>query len=675
MIELGQLNSQQREAVLTVNRPVLILAGAGTGKTRVITYRIAYLISEGVPASNILAVTFTNKAAREMLERVNQSIPKSQTLNGEKQRPLICTFHSLGSRVLRHHIEKLGYKKNFVIYDESEQLTVVKKILSEIATKNLKPDPKVVSSIISRIKNSGGIKSDNFYDDAVSDLVARRLLTKYESALRACNAVDFDDLLLLPLKLFTEHSDILQMYREKFKYIMVDEYQDTNGAQFELLKLLSEKHRNLCVVGDDDQSIYGWRGAEISNILSFEEHFPDAKIVKLEQNYRSTNIILEAANKLISHNPKRHSKKLWSAKGMGEKIQIRSFETEDEEAEAIAQWLIYKNKILKLPLEHCAVLFRTNQQSRPIEMALRKANISYHLVGGQSYFDRKEIRDAIAYLKVFVNPDDDVSLLRIANVPPRGLSDATMEKLLHISQRLNLSVFRTMQSKAALEELSEPPREAAIEFINLINSLIQSLYKKPSRSNELEQLLCGFFEQIGYFDDLKKYDKDPESAENRVQNIKDMLAGIDNHDGESLLEKLENFLDEISLETDREDDREKRPNSVTLITMHSCKGLEFPHVFIAGAEDNLIPHSRSILEDRIDEERRLFYVAITRAMQSLTISYCLSRKSYGKYKPCHPSRFLEELPQHLLENDADTKEVPVEKARILFQRMRELLDE
>ncbi|MGC8743234.1 MAG: ATP-dependent helicase [Verrucomicrobiia bacterium] len=673
MIELGKLNSQQREAVLTVNRPLLILAGAGTGKTRVITYRIAYLITEGVPASNILAVTFTNKAAREMLERVNQFIPQSRATKGEKQKPLICTFHSLGSRILRQHIEKLGYKKNFVIYDEAEQLTVVKKILSEIATKNLKPDPKVVSSIISKIKNSGNVKS--LYNDPMSDLVARRLLAKYESALRACNAVDFDDLLLLPLKLFNEFPEVLQHYRERFKYIMVDEYQDTNGAQFELIKLLSEKHRNLCVVGDDDQSIYGWRGAEISNILSFEKYFPDAKIVKLEQNYRSTNIILEAANKLISHNPKRHSKKLWSAKGTGEKIQIRSFETEDEEAEAIAEWLNYNNKILRLPLDHFAVLFRTNQQSRPIEMALRKAGISYHLVGGQSYFDRKEIRDAIAYLKVFVNPDDDVSLLRIANVPPRGLSDATMEKLLHISQRLNLSVFKTMHSKQALEELSGRPREAAIEFTNLISGLIKSLDKKPSSNNELEQLLCSFFEKTGYFDDLKKYDKDPENAANRVQNIKDMLAAIDNHEGETLVEKLENFLDEISLETDREDDKEKRPNSVTLITMHSCKGLEFPHVFIAGAEDNLIPHSRSITENRIDEERRLFYVAITRAMQSLTISYCLSRKSYGSYRPCHPSRFLEELPENLVQNEESSKELPIEKGKILFQRIRELLDE
>lgn len=675
MIDPGQLNAQQREAVLTVNRPLLILAGAGTGKTRVITYRIAHLISEGVPPSSILAVTFTNKAAREMLERVRKFVSKSRNINGENKKPLICTFHSLGARILRNHIEKLGYKRNFVIYDESEQITVIKKILSEFAIRGLKPDPKLVAAIISRLKNSG-FKETEYYDDPVSDLVARRLMKKYESALKACNAVDFDDLLLLPLKLFCEHPDVLNEYREKFKFIMVDEYQDTNAVQFELLKLLAEKHRNLCVVGDDDQSIYGWRGAELSNILSFEEHFPDAKIVKLEQNYRSPNIILEAANRLISHNPKRHSKKLWSEKGAGEKIKVRCFENEEAEAEGIAEWLVYNNKILGIPLEQHAVLFRTNQQSRPIETALRKAGISYHIVGGQSFFDRREIRDTLAFLKTFVNPDDDVSLLRIANVPPRGLSDATMEKILHFSQRLNKSVFGAMSNLQSLNEVSEQAKKSASEFVSLVNQMRKHLNKKPSKPDELQGILVRFFEETGYFEELKRYDKDPETAENRAQNIKDLLVNIDNCEGETLMEKLESFLDEISLETDRENEKEKRPNAVTLITMHSCKGLEFPYVFIAGAEDNLIPHSRSILENRIDEERRLFYVAITRAMQSLTISYCMSRKSYGHYKPCHPSRFLSELPESLIEseNTAPTKKLSTDKAKILFQRVRDLLD-
>ncbi len=672
MIELEHLNKEQREAVLTVNGPVLILAGAGTGKTRVITYRITHLLANGVNASNILAVTFTNKAAREMLERVAKSVPKIRDKE-KNSRPLICTFHSLGSRILRHNIEKLGYKHNFVIYDESEQLTVVKKILSEIVTRDSKPDPKLIVSIISRIKNLGN--NGRHYDDPTSNLVAERLIKKYESALRACNAVDYDDLLLLPLKLFKEYPDTLEHYRNKFKFIMVDEYQDTNSVQFELMRLLAEKHRNLCVVGDDDQSIYGWRGAEISNILKFEEFFPDAKIVKLEQNYRSTNTILEASNKLISHNPKRHSKKLWSSKGSGEKIKVRCFENEEVEANGIADWLTYLNKIMQIPLDHCAVLFRTNQQSRPIETALRKEGISYHLVGGQSFFDRREIRDVVAFLKTFVNPDDDVSLLRIANVPPRGLSDSIMEKLLHISQNLNCSVFSAMMNSQALKELPERAIAAVVDFILLINNTRKQLKNKASKNNELEELLINYFDQIGYFQELKRYDKNPEAAENRLQNIRDFLNGIDNKDGATMIDKLENVLDEISLETDREDDIEKKKNAVTLITMHSCKGLEFPHVFIAGVEDNLIPHSRSCLEDRIDEERRLLYVAMTRAMQSLTISFCTSRKSHGNYKPCHPSRFLRELPQNLIENEADAeKELTIDKGKILFQRFKELLD-
>ncbi len=672
MIDIGHLNKQQREAVLMVNGPVLILAGAGTGKTRVITYRIAHLLATGIDASNILAVTFTNKAAREMLERVSKFIPKTREKD-KNSRPLICTFHSLGSRILRHHIQKLGYKNNFVIYDESEQLTVVKKILSEIVTRDSKPDPKLIVSVISRIKNLG--KTGQPYNDPTSNLVMERLIKKYESALRACNAVDYDDLLLLPLKLFKEFPETLEHYRNKFKFIMVDEYQDTNSVQFELVKLLAEKHRNLCVVGDDDQSIYGWRGAEISNILKFEEFFTDAKVVKLEQNYRSTNTILEASNKLISHNPKRHSKKLWSSKGSGENIKVRCFENEELEASGIADWLTYLNKIMQIPLDHCAVLFRTNQQSRPVETALRKEGIPYHLVGGQSFFDRREIRDVVAFLKTFINPDDDVSLLRIANVPPRGLSDSMMEKILHISQKLNSSVFSAMMNSQALNELPGRVIEAVSDFVSLIDNTRKQLNNKTSKNNELEELLVNFFDRIGYFQELKRYDKNPEGAENRLQNIKDFLSGIDNNNGVTMLDKLQGFLDEISLETDREEENEKKKNAVTLITMHSCKGLEFPHVFIAGVEDNLIPHSRSCLEDRIDEERRLLYVAMTRAMQSMTISYCLNRKSHGSYKPCHPSRFLRELPQHLIENDADTKkELSVDKGKILFQRFKELLD-
>lgn len=662
MVDFKNLNAQQKSAVTTVNGPVLILAGAGTGKTRVITYRIAYLISIGVAPENILAVTFTNKAAREMLERARKLLNgRDDKFNG-KSKPFISTFHSFGAYILRNHIEKLGYKSNFVIYDESEQLTVIKRILSEIASKEYRPQPEAVAAFISRIKNSAGKAFDNVVDRNFAAM-AEGLLKKYNTALKACNAVDFDDLLLLPIKLFKEFPDVLNHYRQRFKYIMVDEYQDTNGAQFELIKMLAGEHRNICVVGDDDQSIYGWRGAELSNILRFEEHFPEAKIVKLEQNYRSTNIILEAANKLISHNIERHSKRLWSSKGDGEKIRLCCFENEEKEAEGIVEWILFSNKMLGVPLDHHAVLFRTNQQSRPIETALRRAQIPYNLVGGQSFFDRREIRDLVAYLKVFVNPDDDVNLLRIANVPPRGLGDGVMEKLLAASQKLRCSVFKAMLNEDVLKTLSARSADAVAEFTALIEDTRDFLSSKPRKQRELEDFLIWFFKDTGYFNDLLKYDKNVETSENRIQNIKDLLAGIDNFTGETMLDKLQSFLSEVTLDTDRENEKKLKPNAVTLITMHSCKGLEFPHVFIAGTEDNLIPHSRSILEDRIDEERRLFYVAITRAMETLTISHCSSRKSYGSYSPAHPSRFLKELPSHLLERDDGSSNKPVSKER------------
>ena len=676
MVDFKNLNAQQKSAVTTVNGPVLILAGAGTGKTRVITYRIAYLVSMGVSPENILAVTFTNKAAREMLERARKLLNGTGNGFDAKKKPFISTFHSLGAYILRNHIDKLGYKPNFVIYNESEQLTVIKRILSEIASKEYRPQPEAVAAFISRIKNSAGKGFENIVDGNFTAL-AERLLKRYNAALKACNAVDFDDLLLLPIELFKKFPDVLNHYRQRFKYIMVDEYQDTNGAQFEMIKLLAGEHRNICVVGDDDQSIYGWRGAELSNILRFEEHFPEAKIVKLEQNYRSTNTILEAANNLISHNTERHTKRLWSSKGSGEKIRLRCFENEEKEAEGIAEWIMFSNKMMGIPLEHHAVLFRTNQQSRPIETALRRAQIPYNLVGGQSFFDRREIRDLVAYLKVFVNPEDDVNLLRITNVPPRGLGEGVMEKLLAASHRLKSSVFSAMRNENVLKELSQRSASAVEEFTELIENARNYLAGKPKKPKELEEFLVRFFKETGYFDDLLKYDKDIETSENRIQNIKDLLAGIDNFEGETMIEKLQSFLSEVTLDSDRENDKKLKPNAVTLITMHSCKGLEFPHVFIAGVEDNLIPHSRSILEDRIDEERRLFYVAITRAMETLTISHCASRKSYGSYTPAHPSRFLKELPQNLLEKEDGLSNKPVskERAKYYFSMIKNMLGE
>ena len=402
MFDLNTLNPPQRMAVETINGPVLILAGAGTGKTRVITHRIAYLLRKGVAPGNVLAVTFTNKAAREMQERVRKLLPATKRHNkrdGEKpDRPTIATFHSLCVRILRQHIEKLGYKKNFVIYDESEQLGAIKKILANISAKGEKADPGAVLGMLSKFKN-GGQRAAGFDDPSVHAL-ALHVAKRYESALHACNAVDFDDLILLTLRLFREHPDALEACRAKYRYVMVDEYQDTNAAQFELVHSLTQVHRNFCVVGDDDQSIYGWRGAEIANLLNLEQHFPEVKIVKLEQNYRSTNTILNAANALIKNNARRRVKTLWSDKGQGTKISLRAFETDEDEAREIVATIEFNRLAHRITWAQNAILFRTNQQSRPIEMALRAGGVRYHLIGGQSFFDRREIRDLIAYLKV-----------------------------------------------------------------------------------------------------------------------------------------------------------------------------------------------------------------------------------------------------------------------------------
>src|SRR5215471_907229 len=444
MLNLNSLNPQQRQAVETLRGPVLILAGAGTGKTRVITFRIAHMIERGIAPGNILAVTFTNKAAREMQERVNKLVPKArnpkrETRNNE-DRPTICTFHSLCVRILRLHIEKLGYKRNFVIYDESETLSATKKVLSHISTKGEKIDAAAVRGEISKLKNAGGAANPNLG----LSIVAKHILPRYDSALRACNAVDFDDLILLTLKLFKEHPDALEACRAKYRYVMVDEYQDTNAAQFELVHLLTGEHRNLCVVGDDDQSIYGWRGAEISNLLDMEKHYPEVKVIKLEQNYRSTNTILSAANAIIRRNARRRVKQLWSQKGQGTKITVDAFNDEEEEARGIVAQIEYERMARRAAWREQAILFRTNAQSRPLETALRQAGVRYRLIGGQSFFDRREIRDFVAYLKVFVNPNDDVSLLRIANVPARGLSEGTMQKLLVASHERGCSVFEVM---------------------------------------------------------------------------------------------------------------------------------------------------------------------------------------------------------------------------------------
>ncbi len=674
MLNLSSLNPQQRQAVETIQGPLLILAGAGTGKTRVITCRIAHMVERGIEPRQILGVTFTNKAAREMRERVRQLIPRSNSRSKEDKQEgsTICTFHSLCVRILREHIERLGYKRNFVIYDESEQLAAIKKILSHISAKGEKTDPKLILSFLSRFKN-GGTSSGASVDPSVA-AVASHILSRYESALRACNAVDFDDLILLTLKLFTEHADALAACRDHYRYLMVDEYQDTNAAQFRLVHLLTQQHRNLCVVGDDDQSIYGWRGAEIANLLDMEKHFPEVKVIKLEQNYRSTNVILTAANALIKNNTRRRGKHLWSQKGEGSKIILHTFADDEAEARTIAEEIEYTRQIKRVPWSEQAILFRTNLQSRPLETALRKASIRYHLIGGQSFFDRREVKDLLAYLKIFLNPHDDINLLRVANVPPRGLSDVTMERLLAASQERQCSVFAAMVNPAVIMTFNARARQCVTDFVDLIERTRSRL--KSEKDLSLRLWADTFLTEIGYFEDLRRSEKDIETADNRIRNLKDLMATFDNSAvaGTDPSERLERFLEDLMLDNDRAE-KEPEGEAVTLITVHSCKGLEFPHVYIVGLEDGLLPHSRSKVEGTLDEERRLFYVAITRAMRSLTLSYCNGRKKYGQILPCHPSPFLQEIPGHLIEaaEEKGKQPVAVDAGKNFFANLRSSL--
>lgn len=685
MLNLSSLNPQQREAVETLRGPVLILAGAGTGKTRVITFRIAHMIDRGIAPGNILGVTFTNKAAREMQERVNKIIPRKkkparqspESPDPKDERPTICTFHSLCVRILRQHIEKLGYKRNFVIYDTSEQIGAIKKILAQISSKGFKADPVAILSQLSRIKNAG--EHAPLVGDPNDRALAIHLRPRYESALRACNAVDFDDLILLTLRLFSEHPDALEACRDKFRYVMVDEYQDTNAAQFKLVHALTEKHRNLCVVGDDDQSIYGWRGAEISNLLDMEKHYAELKVIKLEQNYRSTNTILNAANALIIKNLRRRVKKLWSQKGDGPKIQLHTFTDDEEEARSVVEEIEAARMVHRVPWHHQAILFRTNAQSRPLETALRQAGVRYHLVGGQSFFDRREIRDFLAYLKCFINPHDDISLLRISNVPARGLSDTTMERLLGASHERKCSVYSVMKNPAVTATLPARTSESIDGFVEFIVRK-RSLLHLPDSARDpqaLRRWAEGFMDEIEYFAELRRSEKNAEAAESRVRNLKELIASLDGAapGGVSPFERLQVFLEEITLDSE-DDEEETDADAVTLITMHSCKGLEFPHVHIVGLEEGLLPHSRSKEENTIDEERRLFYVAITRAMQTLAISHCGGRKKYGQISPAHPSQFLGDLPSELVEH-ADAKSaraVTPESGKSLFADLRASLD-
>ena len=626
----GTLNAQQREAATHIHGPLLILAGAGTGKTRVLTARISYMVNEGIDPKNILSVTFTNKAATEMRERV-----KGMVRDGLGKKVVLGTFHAFCARLLREFASQVGYKNNFVIYSQGEQESLLKKVLKGLLVKDETLDPSLALSRISKSKNDGKSLGDpqHSLDAAVME--------KYMDEMRGLNVMDFDDLLVLGVRLLEDHADVRATVQSRHHYVMVDELQDTNSLQMRLLRALVPAPYNVCVVGDDDQSIYGWRGAEITNITEFENFFPNPHVVKLEENYRSTTAILHTANSLIKNNAGRRPKSLWSRNNGSEPVRLIATQDEKEEADMIAKEVETAHFSNKQPLEDFAVLFRTNDQSRVLEQAFRQRKIPYRVVGARSFFDRREVKDILCYLSVLHNPHDDISLLRVLNTPTRGIGSATAELARERSMEKHHSVWVALCDEDFLRQIPEKARNAIRTFTRLI-----SKFSGPANTSgtQLVQMAEALILEVGYMDHLKKAAKEPEDFAGWENGLKELLKSLAGYEERNRADGLGGFLDEISLNDEREekDDIEKK-KGVCLITMHASKGLEFPVVYLPGLEQGILPHKRSFDEGRVDEERRLFYVGITRAKQKLTISYTRTRVKWGQKQTSMPSLFLKEL--------------------------------
>ena len=650
---------------------MLILAGAGTGKTRVITARIAYLVAQGVSASKILAVTFTNKAANEMRERAVGMLND----DAAAKKLTVSTFHALCVRILRGDIERLGWKANFSIYDQGDCLGLIRSIITRTAARDEKLDPNAAQALISKLKNDARIAAGGVPRE---DTLVGAVFGRYQAELKRMNAVDFDDLLLLAVRILREHDGAREKWRNRFHYLMVDEFQDTNRLQLDLVSLLAHgEPPNVCVVGDDDQSIYGWRGAEVSNILEFEQHFPDPKIIKLEQNYRSTNAILHTANSLIKNNPRRRPKTLWSEHGAGEKIRVVPAPTDGEEtAYVISEMHRRKSAGEAKSWDDFAILYRMNSQSKVFELAMKEANIPYRLVGGQSIFDKREVKDLLAYVACLLNADDDQSLLRIINMPPRGLGDTMVERALDYSRVRKMSLFAAINDESFLEMVGGRARGAFAAFGELMDGF-ESRMLEPGANHAA--VTAALLDRIGFFAELRRTCKTEGEATAREINVRDMLRDLERYQQRQPDGGLRGFMDRVALDRDRQqkkkEEQEEATPQVTLITLHAAKGLEFPHVFLVGVEEGLLPHERSRVEGTVDEERRLLYVGITRARKHLTMSYCVNRTKYGSTVSCAPSTFFKELSPTYLEmvNISKVLNAPAteDSARSHFQRMRE----
>ncbi len=640
------LNSQQREAVIHSEGPLLVLAGAGSGKTRVLTHRVAHLVHElKVRPSSILAITFTNKAAKEMKERIFELI------GSQAQDIWISTFHSTCARILRGDIHRIGFTRNFVIYDTDDQITLIKDCIRELDLNEKNYNAKSIRSRIGRLKDQLIGPEDykkqvrgRFFEETIVELYKL-----YQDKLKKNNALDFEDLINRTLELFSLRPEVLEYYSNKFYYILVDEYQDTNYAQYTLVKLLSKAHQNLCVVGDDDQSIYGWRGADIRNILDFEKDFPKAKIIKLEENYRSSQVILDAANEVIKNNRGRKDKRLWTRKGQGEKIGVFRVDNERQEADIICQ-CIHHHIVRdgKNPGDF-AILYRVNAQSRVIEESLMKYSIPYRIYGGLRFYDRKEIKDIIAYLRVVANPADDISLKRIINVPRRGIGRVTLNTLEEIGSREDESIFSIILDLDKYQEFTPRTGKKVKDFGELISNLIAMKEVMP-----LREFIKTLLQQTGYEETLEA--EKTSDAETRLENIREFISAASEFEQDNEGAGLVEFLENIALITDL-DNLGEGQSAINMMTLHSAKGLEFPIVFIAGMEEYLFPHARAMDSDHeMEEERRLCYVGITRAQQQLYLSYADHRTIFNSSTSNHPSRFLNEIPYDLIEfSDQSTR--------------------
>ncbi|MBT8043465.1 MAG: UvrD-helicase domain-containing protein, partial [Verrucomicrobiae bacterium] len=649
------------QAVSAIDGPVLVLAGAGTGKTRTVTCRISHMVEQGVAPENILAVTFTNKAANEMRERVGDMVSKAAG-----KEITVCTFHSLCVRILRTGIDRLGYKQNFTIYTGNDQTGLIKQIIVRKGGAQEKIEPGLVLSMISKAKNAGG-DADSIDDPFIADIAKA-----YQNELRAQNAVDFDDLLLLAEKLLSEYPDVRDICRKRWTRVTVDEFQDTNGLQMRLLQQLVGKPYHVCVVGDDDQSIYGWRGAEVANILQFEKFFPNPKVIRLEHNYRSSDAIIHTANSLIQHNVGRREKKLRSVKPGGESIRVISMPGDEQEAEFIAQEITDIHRVEKKALEDIAILFRTNSQCRHLELALRKEEIPYRMIGAQSFYDKREVRDVLAYLQVLANPNADVPLLRIMNAPPRGIGQAAAVLLTDTSRERGGSVWEAMGVPS--DQFSARARNSIKDFTEMILTYRERMI---TGHENMGKVMLEMLESMGYIDWVKRNSKNESEADMRRDSIDTVIQDL--KDASTKRYTLQQFLDQSALARDREsDDDIEKQRGVTLITLHASKGLEFPVVYLVGLEEGILPHRRSIDEGTSDEERRLLYVGITRAQDRCTLTWCSVRTKWGQQHAGEASQFLMELDdkyvEHLDYDEIMNAEVTEEETDNFFADLKSMFD-